>query len=299
VKKSVLFLCLISAVAISQQADYSALKWRSIGPFRAGRVSAVAGVPTEPMTYYIGTPGGGVWKTTDAGQVWTPRRLRSSGENRASARLACRGSRSTVVTVSAARNAGNPHYLPTASVHDAIGAEELVLLDLWGKLDEPGAVFADITWMGFTGPRAPERHVKAFEAVSAARDAAISLVQRSVSAGQDLRGYQVDRAASAVLEAGLLDLKQLPFIRAVRKGMKAAGIDTQKIVTAGMVAFMEGAMLYGVFHGDLHGGNLLVLADGRVGLREGRPGLVLRGVPDGALTEWCSSTATRPSSSSS
>ena len=49
-------------------------------------------------------------------------------------------------------------------------------------------------------------------------------------------------------------------------GMKAAGIDTEKIVTAGMVAFLEGAMLYGVFHGDLHGGNLLVLADGRVGL---------------------------------
>jgi ubiquinone biosynthesis protein len=49
-------------------------------------------------------------------------------------------------------------------------------------------------------------------------------------------------------------------------GMQAAGIDTEKIVQAGMVAFLEGAMLYGVFHGDLHGGNLLVLADGRVAL---------------------------------
>ncbi|GAC1586526.1 MAG: AarF/UbiB family protein [Acidimicrobiales bacterium] len=49
-------------------------------------------------------------------------------------------------------------------------------------------------------------------------------------------------------------------------GMHAAGIDTQRIVTAGMVAFLEGAMLYGIFHGDLHGGNLLVMADGRVGL---------------------------------
>jgi len=49
-------------------------------------------------------------------------------------------------------------------------------------------------------------------------------------------------------------------------GMQAAGIDTERIVQAGMVAFLEGAMLYGVFHGDLHGGNLLVLPDGRVGL---------------------------------
>jgi len=49
-------------------------------------------------------------------------------------------------------------------------------------------------------------------------------------------------------------------------GMQAAGIDTEKIVQAGMVAFLEGAMLHGIFHGDLHGGNLLVMADGRVGL---------------------------------
>jgi ubiquinone biosynthesis protein len=49
-------------------------------------------------------------------------------------------------------------------------------------------------------------------------------------------------------------------------GMRAAGIDTEAIIHAGMVAFLEGAMLYGVFHGDLHGGNLLVLPDGRVGL---------------------------------
>jgi ubiquinone biosynthesis protein len=49
-------------------------------------------------------------------------------------------------------------------------------------------------------------------------------------------------------------------------GMHAAGIDTEAIIRAGMVAFLEGAMLYGVFHGDLHGGNLIVMRDGRVGL---------------------------------
>jgi Xaa-Pro dipeptidase len=81
-----------------------------------------------------------------------------------------------------------------------------VLLDLWGKLAQPGAVFADITWVGFTGARPPDRHVKAFVAVAAARDAAVDLVQRAVSAGQELRGWQVDRAASAVLRsAGYAD----------------------------------------------------------------------------------------------
>jgi ubiquinone biosynthesis protein len=49
-------------------------------------------------------------------------------------------------------------------------------------------------------------------------------------------------------------------------GMRAAGIDTSAVLRAGMVAFVEGAVLYGVFHGDLHGGNLLVQRDGRVAL---------------------------------
>jgi photosystem II stability/assembly factor-like uncharacterized protein len=53
-------------------ALYSAMRWRLIGPHRAGRVSAVAGVPGDWTTYYMGTPGGGVWKTTDGGEVWNP-----------------------------------------------------------------------------------------------------------------------------------------------------------------------------------------------------------------------------------
>jgi ubiquinone biosynthesis protein len=49
-------------------------------------------------------------------------------------------------------------------------------------------------------------------------------------------------------------------------GMHAAGIDTEKVVHALTIAFLEGAVLFGVFHGDLHGGNLFVQADGRVAL---------------------------------
>jgi ubiquinone biosynthesis protein len=49
-------------------------------------------------------------------------------------------------------------------------------------------------------------------------------------------------------------------------GMRAAGIDTAAVLHSLLVSFLEGAMIYGVFHGDLHGGNLVVLTDGRVGL---------------------------------
>jgi photosystem II stability/assembly factor-like uncharacterized protein len=59
----------------SQATDSNPLKllqWRSIGPFRGGRVTAVAGVSTQPMVYYFGATGGGVWKTTDGGANWEP-----------------------------------------------------------------------------------------------------------------------------------------------------------------------------------------------------------------------------------
>jgi photosystem II stability/assembly factor-like uncharacterized protein len=49
---------------------YDGLKWRHIGPFRGGRVAAVAGIPSDRDTYYFGACGGGVWKTTDAGKTW-------------------------------------------------------------------------------------------------------------------------------------------------------------------------------------------------------------------------------------
>ena len=62
-------------IATAQQYDpklYSGLRWRSIGPFRAGRVNAVSGVVGQPETFYFGSVGGGVWKTTNAGRTWTP-----------------------------------------------------------------------------------------------------------------------------------------------------------------------------------------------------------------------------------
>jgi Xaa-Pro aminopeptidase len=103
-----------------------------------------------------------------------------------------------VVAVDA--HAGDPHYLPGAAGSSAIVRDQLVLLDLWAKLDEPGSVYADITWVGYTGATVPEPQAKAFAAIAAARDAAIALVERAAAADDDLRGWQVDRAARTVLE---------------------------------------------------------------------------------------------------
>ncbi|MEZ5162746.1 MAG: hypothetical protein R2688_03140 [Fimbriimonadaceae bacterium] len=53
------------------QAYLNQLEWREIGPWRGGRSCAVSGVPGEPDHFYMGATGGGVWKTTDAGQTWS------------------------------------------------------------------------------------------------------------------------------------------------------------------------------------------------------------------------------------
>jgi photosystem II stability/assembly factor-like uncharacterized protein len=69
--------CLFVASALGQTKlpdDYNAifkpLKWRSIGPFRGGRSNCATGVVGDPRTYYMGTTGGGVWKTDDMGLSW-------------------------------------------------------------------------------------------------------------------------------------------------------------------------------------------------------------------------------------
>ena len=80
------------------------------------------------------------------------------------------------------------------------GPDELVLIDLWGKLPEPGAVFADIAWVGFTGEAVPETFATAFAAAKAGRDAAIELVETATRDGRELSGFEVDRACRSVLE---------------------------------------------------------------------------------------------------
>jgi Xaa-Pro aminopeptidase len=102
--------------------------------------------------------------------------------------------------VSAQENAGNPHYQATAAAHRPIGANEILLLDLWGKLPAPGAVFADITWVGFTGSTVPEKYARAFSAARDGRNAAVELVKTAARAGRDLRGYEVDRATRGVID---------------------------------------------------------------------------------------------------
>jgi Xaa-Pro dipeptidase len=98
-------------------------------------------------------------------------------------------------------NASNPHYEPTAEVTSPIRSGDLVLLDMWAKLDSPGAVYYDITWTGFCGDRPSDAMLNVFGVVSGARDAAIHRVRDAIAAGQDLRGFEVDDAARGYISS--------------------------------------------------------------------------------------------------
>jgi len=91
-------------------------------------------------------------------------------------------------------NAGNPHYEPTPQTNRPIHPGDFVLLDMWAKLDQPDAVYYDITWTGFVG-EPPERIREVFEIVRDARDKAIDVVIGAKAANREIRGYEVDDAA--------------------------------------------------------------------------------------------------------
>jgi ubiquinone biosynthesis protein len=81
------------------------------------------------------------------------------------------------------------------------------------------------------------------------------------------RGYVIPRPHPHLVTRRVLVMERLDgFAFDDVAGMRDAGIDTEAIVRTGMIGFMEGCMLHGIFHGDLHGGNLFVMADGRTAL---------------------------------
>jgi len=81
------------------------------------------------------------------------------------------------------------------------------------------------------------------------------------------RGYVIPRPHPRLITRRVLVMERLEgFAFDDVANIKAAGIDTEAVIRTGMIAFMEGAMIHGIFHGDLHGGNLFVMRDGRTAL---------------------------------
>ena len=96
-------------------------------------------------------------------------------------------------------NASNPHYEPKQHSCSAIKKSDVVLIDMWAKLDQPDAVYYDITWMGFCGEQPTSAMERVFNVVREARDRAIECARHAVDTKRELRGYQVDDAARSFI----------------------------------------------------------------------------------------------------
>jgi Xaa-Pro dipeptidase len=96
-------------------------------------------------------------------------------------------------------NAANPHYEPEAGRDAVLERDQVILLDLWAGRSRD-TVFADQTWMGFSGSHPPARVAEVWRVVRDARDAAVAAVQDAVRAGRPVLGFEGDRAARGVIE---------------------------------------------------------------------------------------------------
>jgi len=92
-------------------------------------------------------------------------------------------------------NASNPHYEPKQEASAEIRRGDVLLMDMWAKLDRPEAVYYDITWVGFCGSEPPAKVERVFTVVRDARDRAIARVKDAVRDQRELRGFEVDDAA--------------------------------------------------------------------------------------------------------
>jgi Xaa-Pro dipeptidase len=97
-------------------------------------------------------------------------------------------------------HASDPHYGPAQGKSSPIREGDLLLMDVWGKKNTPHSVYYDVTWIGYLGAKVPEKYAKVFAVLRESRDKAIDLIQSHVSAGKPLQGWQVDKAARAVVE---------------------------------------------------------------------------------------------------
>ncbi len=104
-----------------------------------------------------------------------------------------------IVAVNA--HASDPHYEPSAERAAHIQCGDVVLIDLFARLVQPGSIFYDITWTGFCGDTIPDRVQNIFEIVRDARKKATDLVIRKIASGERLAGFEVDDAARGHIES--------------------------------------------------------------------------------------------------
>lgn len=94
----------------------------------------------------------------------------------------------------------DPHFESTPANNRPFKPGDTVLIDLWAKKNEPGAIYYDITWSGFIGKEPPAEYVKMFTTVMKARDAAVAFVKERFAKKKPVAGWEVDEVCRAVVK---------------------------------------------------------------------------------------------------
>ncbi|RME00960.1 MAG: aminopeptidase P family protein [Calditrichaeota bacterium] len=98
-------------------------------------------------------------------------------------------------------NASNPHYAPTQQNFRPIQKGDCILIDLWAKEKKPGAIYGDITWVGYAGQTPPEQYVEIWEIVREARDLAVEFLRTNHAAGKVTHGFEVDEKVRQFIDS--------------------------------------------------------------------------------------------------
>lgn len=102
--------------------------------------------------------------------------------------------------VAIGKNASDPHYGPTDKLSSPIKKGDLVLIDMWAKMDHPNAVYSDITWMGYVGEEVPAIYKERFEVLRNAIELSFEYLEKNLP-NKAVQGYEVDRVSRDYIES--------------------------------------------------------------------------------------------------
>jgi Xaa-Pro aminopeptidase len=110
------------------------------------------------------------------------------------------GSHGPIVAANA--HAADPHFEPPQKGSSNFKRGDRILLDIWGKSDEPDGIYYDITWCGIAAEKPVPKYAELFALAVQARDAALEFVREGLAAGKTVRGYEVDQVCRGVIAKG-------------------------------------------------------------------------------------------------
>ncbi len=134
--------------------------------------------------------------------------------------------------VAAGENTVDWRYRTRESEARVLGPGDALLVDLWARLDQPGAIYHSTCWTGFVGSEPTDDYLRLFRVVTGARDAALAFLRERLAAGGEVRGWEVDKVCRGYVEAaGLGEQFVHPTGHSLGHALRSAGVAIDSLET--------------------------------------------------------------------